>query len=149
MGSDFSNGDVGSQDIDDFNYKWLAVEKVSYKSKGVPCEKIEAEFKDKQKQEDYGYSKSTLWVHPKSGLTFKMDLFNMNGQLYKQARLISFLIANNEDGKRVYIPTSIEMENVIKGTKTVMKLADIKTGNKASKIKPSIYKTDYLTRKWW
>ncbi|MBU2513948.1 outer membrane lipoprotein-sorting protein [bacterium] len=149
MGSDFSNGDVSARDIDDSNYTWLATEKIEFKGKNLTVEKIEGSFKDEQMKNDYGYSKSIVWMHIQSGLPFKMELYNLNGQLYKQAQLLGFAIKKNRDGEKVFIPTALEMKNVIKGTKTIMEVKQIKTGDDAAQIDPSIFKTDYLTRKWW
>lgn len=149
MGSDFSNGDVSSRDIDDSNYTWLATEKFNFKGKKLTVEKIEGSFKEEQMRSDYGYSKSIVWIHIQSGLPFKMEIYDLNGQLYKQAKLLSFTIKKNKDGKKVFIPTGLEMKNVIKGTKTIMQVKNIKTGKAVAKIKPGIFKTDYLTRKWW
>ncbi len=149
MGSDFSNGDVAARDIDDYNYLWLASEKIKFKNKALAVEKIQGSFKDLQMKQDYGYSKSIGWIHVKTGLPFKMELYDLNGQLYKQATLLGFTIKENKDGKKVYIPTAMEMKNVIKGTKTIMSMKTIKTGNSADNINPGIFKIDYLTRKWW
>lgn len=149
MGSDFSNGDVSARDIDDSNYTWLATETIKFKNKKLKVEKIQGVFKDEQMRDDYGYGKSIVWMHVKSGLPFKMELFDLNSQLTKTATLHSFSVKKNKDGKRVFIPTSLEMKNVMKGTKTVMRMKNIKTGKSATKINPTIFKTDYLTRKWW
>lgn len=149
MGSDFSNGDVAARDIDDSNYVWLATEKVAFKDKAITVEKIEGAFKDPQMKEDYGYSKSIVWIHPSSGLPFKMEMYDLNGQLYKQASLLAFTIHKNKDGKKVFIPTSMEMKNVLKGTRTVMTMKNIRTGEQASQVKPEIFDISYLTRKWW
>jgi len=149
MGSDFSNGDVAARDIDDSNYTWLGSDKVRFKNKLIPVEKIEGSFKDPQMREDYGYSKSIVWMHVQSGLPFKIEIYNLNGQLFKQATLLAFTIQTNKDGKKVFIPTSLEMKNVIKGTKTIMVQKNIKTEAAAEQVKPEIFRVDYLTRKWW
>ncbi len=149
MGSDFSNGDVAARDIDDSNYLWLATEKITFKNKTLKVEKIQSTFKDPQMRKDYGYSKNIVWIHVKSGLPFKMELYDLNGQLYKRATLLGFTIKKNRDDKKVFIPSSMEMKNVIKGTKTVMTMKNIKTEKTAGKVKPEIFKIDYLTRKWW
>lgn len=149
MGSDFSNGDVGARDIDDYNYLWLGTEKVKFSKKRLTVEKIQAQFKDNQQSRDYGYSKTIVWVHVKSGLAIKTEMYDLNGQLLKTSHLKSFKVKKNRDGKKVFMPTSMMMKNVLKGTRTVMIMKNIKTGKKASKIKPSIFKVDYLTRRWW
>jgi outer membrane lipoprotein-sorting protein len=149
MGSDFSNGDVAARDIEDYNYKWLGTEKIKFKKKNRTVEKIEARFKSKQLQEDYGYSKTIAWIHVGSGLALKNEMYNLNGQLSKTMRLVDFKVKKNRDGKKIFMPTYVEMKNVLKGTRTVMQMKNIKTGKKAAKIKPGIFKVDYLTRRWW
>ena len=149
MGSDFSNGDVAARDIDDSEYVWLASEKVPFKGKSISTEKIESKFKSRQKSEDYGYSKTIVWMHPKSGLPFKIEYYNTNGQLAKKSKLLGFTVKKNRDGKKVYFPTGLAMKNVLKGTRTVMKMKNIKVEAAAKKIKPGIFKIEYMTRRWW
>jgi len=149
MGSDYSNGDVAARDIEDYNFKWLGTEKIKFRKKTLTVEKLESTFKDDQKKADYGYSKSVAWIHIKSGLPFKTEVYNLSGQLHKKGRLLSFKVKKNRDGKKVFMPTGMEMKNVLKGTKTVMEMKNIKAGKKATKVKPSIFKVDYLTRRWW
>ncbi|MCP4757503.1 MAG: outer membrane lipoprotein-sorting protein [Proteobacteria bacterium] len=149
MGSDFSNGDIGARDIEESNYTWLGTEKVAFKKKKLTVEKIQGVFKDEQLKENYGYSKTIVWMHVKSGLPLKMEYYNLNGQLAKKARMVSFSVKKNRDGKKIFMVTSLEMKNVLKGTKTVMKMKKIKVGKAAAKIKPAIFKVEYLTRKWW
>ena len=151
MGSDFSNGDLEARDINDYNYTWLATEKIAFKGKSIPVEKIEGTFKDQKKREDYGYSKGIFWVHPVSGLVFKGELYDLNGQLFKRMTLGGFVIKPNRDGKKVFIGTEIEMVNVIKGTKTIMEIDpnSIKVEGEVANINPDIFEESYLTRKWW
>ncbi len=157
MGSDFSNGDISAKDIDDSEYTWLGTEKLStlYASKkkkkkvSLKTEKIQSIFKSASLRDDYGYSKSIIWINVKSGLPLKVEYYNLSGQLEKSATLKSFTLKKNKDGKKIYIITSLEIKNVVKGTKTVMKVKKIKTGKAAAKVNPAIFKTKYLTRKWW
>lgn len=151
MGSDFSNGDVAARDVEDSNYTWLATEKVPFKGKKITVEKIQSEFKNQKMKEDYGYSKTIAWVHPKTGLIFKGESYDLNGQLIKKMKMLSFAVKKNRDGKKVFIPTGMEMRSMLKGTKTVMQMPpkSIKVEKQASKVKSSIFTTSYLTRKWW
>lgn len=151
MGSDFSNGDICSRYNNDYNYKWLGTEKIIFKKKRLKVEKIEAVFKDKQKRKDYGYSKSVIWINIKSGLIFKMELYNLRGQLRKKSRLLAFSVKKNRDRKKVYVPTNIEMKSVLKGTKTIMMIPfrSLRVEKAARKVKPGIFKVNYLTRRWW
>jgi len=149
MGSDFSNGDVAARDINDYNYTWLGTEKIKFKNKTLAVEKIESAFKNKQLSADYGYNKTVVWIHAKSGLMFKSEMYNLSGQLSKTMKLLSFSVKKNRDGKKIFMATGIEMKNALKGTKTVMNMKNVKTGKAAAKIKPGIFKVDYLTRRWW
>lgn len=149
MGSDFSNGDVSPPELEESTYTWLASEKVNFKGKKLPVEKIEASFKDAKKRDDYGYSKSIIWIHPKSGMAFKGEIYDLQGQLYKTMRMTSFTTVKNRDGKKIFTTTGMEMKNVLKGTRTEMQISNLRTGNKASKVKPDIFNLQYLTRKWW
>ena len=149
MGSDFSNGDISPRDLEDFNFTWLATEKVAFKKKKLTVQKIQAVFKEEQKKKDYGYSKTNLWVHPKTGLVFKMEMYNLNDQLMKRARLLSFKVLKNRDNKKIFISTSLEMKNIIKGTKTIMKTKNLRVEKKAKSVKSGMFKVAYLTRRWW
>ncbi len=149
MGSDFSNGDVATVDIDDSQYTWLGTESIDFKGKQLQVEKIASEFKSNKKKEDYGYSKKIEWVHPKSGLPFKAEYYDLNGQLSKTMELHSFVVLKNRDGKNVFWPTGNEMKSVLKGTKTIMNITNIKVENETGKVDPSMFNISYLTRKWW
>ena len=149
MGSDFSNGDVSPPELDESNYKWLNTESVSFKGKSIKAEKIEIIFKEAKKREDYGYSKSIAWVHPTSGLIFKAEIYDLQNQLYKTMTLKSFKVSKNRDNVKVFMVTGMEMKNVLKGTKTIMKLSKLRTESKAKNVTPDIFSLQYLTRKWW
>ncbi len=149
MGSDMSNGDMAPKNIDDSNYTWLGSEKVVYKNKKIAVEKVETVFKSKQMQQDYGRSRAVVWVHLKSGLIFKAEQYDLNNQLFKTTRLLSFKALKNKDKKSVFIMTGSEVKSVLKGTKTIMKMSKIRTGSAAASIRPDIFKTTFLTRRWW
>ncbi len=149
MGSDFSNGDVAARDIDDSTYTWLATETVPFKGKKITVEKIQSEFKSQKMKDDYGYSKNISWIHTKSGLVFKGEMYDLNNQLVKKMKLLAFTTKNNRDGKRVFMMTGAEMQSTLKGTKTIMQIGNIRVEKQVKKVKPAIFTTSYLTRKWW
>ncbi len=149
MGSDFSNGDLSRPDLDDSTYTWLTEERVPFKGKKIKTHKIEVIMKDEQMRKDYETSKAVVWVHAKSGLMFKTDMYDLQNQMKKTMTLLSYKVVKNKDGKKVFIITGLAMKNHLKGTSTIMKVANIKVGKKASKVKNNIFKLQYLTRKWW
>ena len=157
MGSDISNGDLSKGELDEYDYKWLGAEKMSSvykvgkKSKKVTLQvqKVESTFKSPKKREDYGYSKSIIWANPKTGLMFRVENYNLSGQLAKVVTGTKFTIKKNKEGKKVYILTEMLVNNVITGTKTVMQISKLKVEKKAKSVKENIFKTPYLTRRWW
>lgn len=149
MGSDFSNGDVSARDIDDFHFKWLSTEKIRFRNRDILVEKIESVFRKSQQSEDYGYSRMISWVHVKTGLSIKNQMYDLNNQLYKTSRVQGITVRKNRNGRKVFLVTKMEMKNHLKGTRTVMKLVRIRTGKSVSKIQPRIFSVDYLTRHWW
>lgn len=149
MGSDFSNGDISRGDFEDYHYKWLGTEKYKFKKKTLKLEKIEVIFKDEQDREDYGYSKMIGLIHPGSGMMFKADSYNLDGQHTKTMKMLSFKVLKNRDGKKVFMTTGMKMSSLLKGTKTIMEMKKIKVEKQVKKIKPSIFSLEYLTRRWW
>ncbi len=149
MGSDFSNGDLSPPELDEATYNWLGSETISFKNKNIPVEKIEVQFKDAQKREDYGYSKTILWIHPQSGMAFKGEIYDLQGQLFKKMELQSFKVVKNKDGQKVFTPTGMEMRNVLKGTRTEMEVTNLRTAASAANVSPDIFSLQYMTRKWW
>lgn len=149
MGSDFSNGDISRGDLEDYNYKWLSTEKYKFKKKMLKLEKIEIVFKDKQDQEDYGYSKMVGLIHPASGMIFKADSYNLDGQHVKTMTMLSFKVLKNKDKKTVFMPTGMRMSSLTKGTKTIMQTKKVSVEKRAKKVNSKIFNLDYLTRRWW
>jgi len=149
MGSDFSNGDLVRPDLDEATYTWLGTEVYSFRGKKLNLEKIEIQFKSEQMREDYGTSKIVALVHGKSGLNFKNDIYNMQGQLEKTMTMLSFKRVKNRDGKPVFMVTGLEMKSQLKGTKTLMKMGKITVGKRASKVKEGIFSLGKFTRRWW
>lgn len=149
MGSDFSNGDVSASDINDSRYTWLDTETITFKNKNIQVEKIVSEFKSEKKKEDYGYSKTINWVHSSSGLSFKAEMYDLNGELVKERKLLSFAVLKNRDGQRVFWNTTMEMKSMLKGTRTILEQSSIKVENETGKVDPTIFNISYLTRKWW
>ncbi|MDX2470716.1 MAG: outer membrane lipoprotein-sorting protein [SAR324 cluster bacterium] len=149
MGSDFSNGDLARPDLDDSTYTWLGKDTVNFKGKKLKVEKMEVKFKDPQMSKDYGTSKTVGWIHTASGLMFKTEVYNLEGQLYKTMKLLSFKAVKNRDGKKVFTVTGLEMKNALKGTKTVMKVGKMKVEKEATGVKEEMFSLNYLTRRWW
>ncbi len=149
MGSDFSNGDISPPNLDESNYNWMKSDVVKFKGKQIKTEKIEVVFKEAKKREDYGYSKSIVWVHPVSGLIFRAEIYDLQEQLYKKLTLNSFKTGKNRDGKKVFTVTGMEMKNVRKGTKTQMNISKLRIEGKAKKVTHAIFLLQYLTSKWW
>lgn len=113
MGTDFTYADMENRDVEDGKQTRLADEEVS----GIPAFHIEAAPGD----EDTQYSKIEIWVDKKDYLPLKIYFYDKSGALLK--KLISQKI-EPMDGKMTV--TTLMMKNVQKGTKTVLRIVEMK-----------------------
>lgn len=148
FGSDFTNGDVGKPNFDDWKYRYEGEDKVEFRGKKWDCHVVTCKPRTLKIRMDLGYSRRVIFIEKKTMLTLKMDYYDELGINSKQLRLISFTAAPNVKGQRVYYETGIEMKNLKKGTRTELLMSETRFEG-ASNIRPEIFSTEYLTRKWW
>lgn len=148
FGSDFTNGDVGKPDFYEWKYKFLGEEKVEFKGKEFLCNVVECVPASDKIKSDLGYSKRVIYTEKKTLLTLKMDYYDESGIRCKQLRLISFTTGTNVKGEKIYYETGIEMKNLKTGSRTELLMPEPKF-EAASNIRPDIFTTEYLTRRWW
>lgn len=107
-GSDFSYEDMSTKDRrEEYNCKLASEEKKS----GKNCYKIEMMAKDTKKI----YQKMTFWVDKESYVPIEGHMFDEAGALWKKL----FMTGVKKTGK-YWSADKIEMQNVIKGSKTIM-----------------------------
>ena len=79
MGSEFSNANMTAPGLDDFTYTMIGEETLDGKS----CYKIEAVPVSTDLEDQYGYSRSILWVDKNNYLVQQTHYYDYDGELFK------------------------------------------------------------------
>lgn len=151
FGSDFSNDDMGYPDFNEFNYKFIGKEKVTFKGKSLECSVIELLPKNDSIKNAIGYGRKVGYMYKandKSYLTLKLEFYDTDMKKFKVQTLTSFVAKKNAKGEMVIYTTGLIMKNLKTGTRTELSLENLKFENDAD-IKPEIFTEQWLSRKWW
>lgn len=133
MGSDFSYEDVGSGSlVEDYNAKLLGTEKYE----GHDCYVLELLPKD---PEDISYSKLKRWVDKENFYSMKTEYYDEHGDLLKIMYSSEF-----ENIEGIWIAKKIEMQNVQKGSKTIIISKEVQLN---PEIPDSMFTTRQLERR--
>lgn len=114
MGTDFSYEDLGSHDLDDYNYTLLGSEKFNDQD----CYVIESVPKPENKK---SYSKTISWIRKDIFIATKIEFYDKKGEFLK--RLHAF---NIEKIDEIWTTRRMEMENVQKKHTTVLEFENVK-----------------------
>ena len=134
MGTDFSYNDIdmvgGSNYKKDYDSKLIGEEKVNgdlcYKLSAVPT------------KDSINYSEMEMWVRKDDFMPLKLKFYDKDDNLHK--------IMINKNYRNIdshLTPETITMENVQKGSKTILKLKEVKYN---VELPDRIFTTRYLTR---
>lgn len=104
MGSEFSYEDLGSQEIDKYNFKWIK----DFKNKKGEAHYL-LERKPKQKS---GYSKMVMVISKKLNSAVKIDYYDRKGELLKTGLFKNFKNFKIGKNKQIYRAGLIEMKNI-------------------------------------
>ncbi len=115
MGSDFTYDDMGNRLPTDDTHKIIGEEKIN----GKDCYIVESTPKDP----DYVYSKTISWIVKGEWIGMKKEFYDEDGNLLKTLAIQSYKKVNG-----YWVITSMEMDNVQKNHKTIMKLKNVKIG---------------------
>ncbi len=148
MGSDFSQEDVKKPNFDDYKYKFLKEEGVSYKVRKFMSYVVECTPKNSKIKNDIGYGKIIRWIEKNTLLNMKSLFYDTNMTKIKKLTMISFFKGKNKVGQKVYMIKKMKMENLRKGTSSVVSFKKINTEAKA-RLRTDIFSVRYLTQKWW
>ncbi len=106
MGSEFSNADITSPDIDDYTYKLLGSENCN----GIDCWKIEITPANNEVADTYGYSKKITWVSKKDRMARKTEFYDPDDELLKIIEISEVQLLDEKNGK--YQATDLTIHNV-------------------------------------
>ncbi|HNW49902.1 MAG TPA: outer membrane lipoprotein-sorting protein [Prolixibacteraceae bacterium] len=124
MGSEFTNADMSKPNLDEFNYKLLGDETID----GNLCWKVESTCKTEDQQDQYGFSKRVIYVDKANYLTYKMEYYDLSGELSKVESMKEYKKQSNGS----YFAFLMEMKNVKNNRRSVMTIDKFQLGSKIS-----------------
>lgn len=121
MGSEFSNADMSTPNLEDFKYKVLGSEKYN----GIDCWQIEAVPVSEEVADDNGYSKRISLIDKKTDFMYKTIFYNFDGDKFKELTVGPYEPFGN--GK--YIIRKMEAVNLENGRRSEMTIDKIQKGS--------------------
>ena len=114
MGSEFSNADMTAPGMNDFEYSLLGSEDKN----GESCWKIESKPESEDREDEYGYGKSVLWISKNDYIVRQTDYYDFDGEVFKTITTRSYKMLDAVNKK--YMITSMIAENHENGRKSEM-----------------------------
>jgi len=121
MGSEFSNADMSTPNLDDFTYSLLG--SVNYNDKD--CWKIEAVPVNDDIADENGFSKRISLVDKKTYFTYKNTFYDFDSVAFKEITIDQY--EEIDDGK--YMMRKMEAVNLENGRRSVMTIDKIQKGS--------------------
>lgn len=118
--TDFTNEDMGSPKIENYNYKKLPDENY----RGMDCFVLERTPKDKSIAK---YSKHISWITKEHFVPIKVEAYDMNNRLIKK-----MYARDIKKFGRINIPMQINVTNIQKNTRTSLVITKILIDNEAN-----------------
>jgi hypothetical protein len=121
MGSEFTNADMTQPNADDYIYTDTGSKTID----GKICRMIEAKCKNNEIMQENNFSKKISYIDKSENLCYRVDFYDLNGQLYKIQYISNYQKQNN--GK--FFALKMVMENVKNGRKSILITDKIQTGS--------------------
>jgi outer membrane lipoprotein-sorting protein len=119
MGSDFSYEDLGSRELDDYDYTLAGEEELD----GWMCYRIQAIPVERLKQAGTAYGRLEMWLEKEHFLSVRVDFHDPKGTLLKTMRMNELRQIEGSDRWRGYM---IEMRDVKTGHRTELEYKRIR-----------------------
>lgn len=113
MGTDFAYEDLGSEELENYDYKLLGTENLD----GVECYLIEAVPNNEKEKKASGYSKRHLWIRRDNFVGILIKYYDKKGELLKIFKASDIRLIEGTNKWRAH---RMEMENVQTRHKTVL-----------------------------
>ncbi len=133
MSSEFSNADMSSPTLADFQYKHL---ECSGRNNQWIIESIPV---NEDKADEYGYTRKISYISIDKYQVLKMEFYNFDNELYKIIEIKS--IYPLQDGK--FIVKNMEANNLLTGRKSVIEMTNIAVGGQ---VDDSVFSLQNLER---
>ena len=105
MGSEFSNANMTAPGLDDFSYELQGEETIN----GKASYKIQAKPLSTDLEDEYGYSRSVLWIDKINYIVHQTEYYDFDGVLFKTITNRAFKKLDEEGNK--FMITSMLAEN--------------------------------------
>ena len=119
MGSEFSNADITSPNIDDYTYKLIGSETV----RDLECWKIATTPVKGGIAESTGYSKKIMCVAKKDFMARRTEYYDLDGELLKTLDIMEVKLLDEKNGK--YQAVDLTITNVRNNRKSQFKIDTI------------------------
>ncbi len=130
MGSEFSNADMSTPNIDDFTYKLLGDETIN----GVDCWVVESSSKTREIAEENGFAKQVAYIAKKNYLTQKVEYYDHYNEKFKVMAISDYRKQTNGS----HFAYKMEMVNLNNGRKSVYSVDNFQLGS-------SLTESDFTT----
>ncbi len=121
MGSEFTNSNMSTPNLDDYNYKMTGTTKIN----GRECRIIESTALNTQIEQENGFYKQLSYVDSENNLSYQVEYFDKNGKKLKTQTLSGYKKQSN--GK--YFSYKMEMKNEVNGRRSVIDINKFQLGS--------------------
>jgi len=119
MGSEFTNADISTPNIDEYQYSLLGAEILD----DTDCWQIEAFPRDEEVADVYGYSRKIICIGKKDFVARRVVYYDYDGEIWKE--LLARNIQLMDEKNKKYQALEITMVNKQNGRKSIMKFDQI------------------------
>lgn len=137
MGSEFSNADMTTANLDDYKYKLLGSEKMDE----TYCWKIESIPVDENVMESTGYSKQIVFLGKNDRVLRKVVFYDTDGELLKTLTASDIKIIDPSSGKKMAM--FMRMDNHQNERKSVIIINEVKINEN---LKDDMFTIDFIEK---
>jgi len=122
MGSEFTNADMGKPNLEDFNYKLLPDAKIH----GNNCWVVEANCKDQDIEDLYGFKRQVSWIEKGNYLCHKIEYYDLDDELHRIQTIKDY----RKQSGNGFFAFHLEKKNVQNGRKSILKIDGFQDNSK-------------------
>jgi len=138
LGSDFTYEDLELGQPHDATHQLLGEETITVSGQALPCWKIESVPKPALASQ---YSRIVTWIQKDGAVPRQLSLYDTRGAEWK--RMI--LVRTSREGP-VVVPLETEMRNLLKGTRTVIRVDKYRINVPAAELPDTMFTADHLAK---
>lgn len=137
MGSEFSNADMTTANLDDYSYKLQGNENVD----GTDCWKIESIPNNNEVMESTGYAKEVIFLGKADNVIRKVIFYNADNELFKTLIARNVKMIDNGNGKNMAM--YLLMENHQNKRKSEIRINEVKVNES---LEDHMFSIDFIEK---